>query len=618
MINSVKNPYHGNMFTPIAKFLLIILLLHSTSSLAFSEMASVEIRRDSQSDFEAQFSISELNLINSEFEIDPGLVDESTENEEILGKKTSETLLESFGSEIDTWTPELNEFASLGTEKGKLVDSTDRHDMRCNIRCKSIEKRMEAVKEVVKEGTVAETVQENGERFDIDFHIADWDRFEKNISGILFEDSERQSLPGKKLGPVYRDVNETPDIPILSNRKIKGVIKFYTVRKRKLFELAIQRSAKYMTMINRIFKEYRLPENLAYLAVVESNFNPKARSRANAVGLWQFMRRTGNSFGLHQSWWHEDRYDPEKSTIAAAQYLKQLHKRFNGDWELAMAAYNSGGGRVRRAQKKAKRQGKAQNYWNLDLPRETRGYVPAFYAVATVFQNLEAYGFSSAPIWENERSQKRLKVPGGVPLRQVANYLDLDYHQLLSLNPSLPKGITPATLPSYEIRIPGNVVLTTENIEKLTRLEKQRQKFWKYHKVKKGDSLWSISQRYDIPISKVRIFNQFPKKNLLRIGQRIMLPLPVGTAIVKKEKKHRTKFFLVKAQMDKIPGVTHTHRVEKGDTLWNISQRFGVSVKSLKSWNRGLLKKKILQIGKKILIKLPLKQENNMNFKASI
>ena len=414
------------------------------------------------------------------------------------------------------------------------------------------------------------------------------------------------------------DAYPVPDIPVLSNRKVKRFIGLYTEKKRDLLQAAIDRSARYMKMIHRVFRKHNLPENLAYLAIVESNLNPKARSRANAVGLWQFMRKTGEMFDLYQSWWHDDRYDPEKSTVAAARYLKQLHNRFNGDWELAMAAYNSGSRRVRNAQRKAERAGKPQNYWHLDLPRETRGYVPAFYAVATIFANLESYGFTKVSNWEEEQTYKTIQVPGGVSIGKIANSLGLEHGSLTRLNPSLSKGITPATYASYEFKIPAYVGITTAHRSNLRLLEEQRVKFWRFHIAKKGDSLWSISRRYDVPIGKIKAYNRFRRKNLLRIGRRIILPIAVGIPVAKREESVEKLFAQAKNNLDKVPGITYTHKVQRGDTLWDISRKFNVSVRSIRNWNRSLLNRKSLQIGTRILIKLPPKFVENESTGISI
>lgn len=397
-------------------------------------------------------------------------------------------------------------------------------------------------------------------------------------------------------------VNSIPDIPVFTNKKIQAFIHLYTVRKRDQFQKAINRSAKYMRMMNRIFAEYGLPSNLVYLSVVESNLNPKARSKANAVGMWQFMSYTGKVFGLHRSWWHDERYDPEKSTVAAAKYLKQLNRQFKGDWELALAAYNSGGGRVRGAIRRNKRRGKPTDYWNLRLPRETRGYVPAFYAVVTIFNNLEKYGFEPAPNWEEEIPRQFVEVPGGVTFKQVANALQIKSEVLKPLNINLPKNLTPATFKTFKIAIPGHIELSSEQHARLVSLNRVSQKFWKYHKVRRGDTLWSISQKYQVPIHKIKSFNQFKRRNFLKIGQKIMLPVPRNWV----PKKSKTLSLADRiAALEKIPGTTFVHLVRKGETLWNIAMKYNLSIKKIKRWNRPVLRGRLLKIGTRLVLKLP-------------
>ena len=375
-------------------------------------------------------------------------------------------------------------------------------------------------------------------------------------------------------------VNQTEPIPLYSNAKIEAFIKMYSVRKRDQFELGIQRSAKYMNMIDRIFAEYNLPPNLAYLAVVESNFNPQARSHANAVGMWQFMSGTGRVFDLETSWWHDERYDPEKSTEAAARYLTRLYNEF-GEWELALASYNAGEGKVRRAQVKARTRNHDSSFWSLELPRETRGYVPSFFAVNILFSNLESYGFEPAPDWEAEQMKEYLSVPGGVSLQAVATALQLEHGILAQLNPALPHGLTPANQEEYRIAVPPN---TPYDPRVLENLEKDRTRFWRYHVVRYGDTLWSISRRYGVSMSQLTAFNNLSLRRTLRIGQKIMLPAPE-----EKRPSSKAKFTY--------------HKVQAGETLWSISQKYNVSLDLIKSWNQSLTHLRVLKAGSLVAVK---------------
>ncbi|NQU63029.1 MAG: transglycosylase SLT domain-containing protein [SAR324 cluster bacterium] len=399
-----------------------------------------------------------------------------------------------------------------------------------------------------------------------------------------------------------------PEIPLYTNKRINSFIHMYTRSKRDIFKQAIDRSGTYMKMIRRIFREYELPYSLAYLAVVESNFNPFARSKANALGMWQFMSYTGKVFDLQRSWWHDDRLDPEKSTVAAAKYLKKLHGMFNGDWELALAAYNSGSGRVRRAIRRATRLGKPTDFWSLKLPRETRGYVPAFYAVVTIFNDLESYGFEKRTVLLDEVAKQPLEVASGISLKQIAEALSVEYEVLLEMNPSLRlRGLVPPTVDRYEINIPGDIELLADHHEKLGELAKNRLSNWKSHRVKRGETLWSISRYYKIPVDKIRSFNRLQRKNLINIGQKLMLPVAsnwVAPAVPSKTK-------LAKKALARLPGVTYVHTVQKGDTLWKISIQYNIPIKIIKYWNRRVLKQRFLKIGTEIVLKLPAKDDSS-------
>jgi len=181
------------------------------------------------------------------------------------------------------------------------------------------------------------------------------------------------------------------EIPLNFNTRVKSFIDYFTVRDREYTKMVLRRSTYYFPIIEDILAKYNLPDELKYLAVVESGLKPTARSRAAAVGLWQFVYYTGRTFGLHSDWYVDERMDPVKSTEAAAKYLKSLHKMF-GDWELALAAYNCGPGNVRKA---IRRSGYKRKFWDIYrfLPRETRGYLPQFVAITYAFNYKEEHNF---------------------------------------------------------------------------------------------------------------------------------------------------------------------------------------------------------------------------------
>ena len=526
-------------------------------------------------------------------ETPPAVVDKEPEN-----KASSEASIREYATEdedsIDDWRePVSEEDTQLSVEENLSLESEVPTE-------NNLEQNSDLPKSLITEE--AQALAEDSKLTEVEEGVTqEVPLEEKNEEAFReqFENSElHQELHQEPQVTAYDPQAYTvPDIEIITNKKIEAFIKMYTKRKRKAFELAIVRSSKYMGMIHRIFKEHNLPLNLAYLAVVESNFNPIARSKAQALGMWQFMSYTGKHFDLHRSWWHDDRYDPEKSTVAAAKYLKSLHRQFKGDWELALAAYNTGGGRVRRAIRRAKRQGKPANFWSLRLPRETRGYVPAFYAVATIFKDLEAYDFAPAPAPQEEKAKQLVNIPGGVPLTQVAAVLGAELKELKELNPSLKRGITPATFATFEIAIPTHVAL---GVDEYNQLNKARKQFWKYHRVRRGESLWTISRRYQIPIKKIKSFNQM-RRNLLRIGQKVMLPLPSDWA----PKKYQPQYKPVKTK--KVNGLNYAHKVRSGETLWSISRKYAVTLRQLRAWNPRISRSRFLKVGAIVRLKLPMK-----------
>ncbi len=429
-------------------------------------------------------------------------------------------------------------------------------------------------------------------------------KLSKQKGALANENKQAQQCPEKPFKTLAHTEPDypVPDIPVYTNKRIEAFINLYTKKKRKAFMRAIDRLPKYQGMITKTFKEYELPLNLTYLAIVESNLNPNAISRAKAVGLWQFMSYTGKHYGLSRSWWHDDRYDPERSTVAAAKYLKQLHKRFDGDWELALAAYNSGSGTVKRAIRRAKKQGKATDYWSLRLPRETRGYVPAFYAVSIIFADLEKYGFKRNQSDVVIHPKQQLDVGGGIALNQLAKLFNIEPDVLKELNPRLRfRGLTPPTLTNFYVALPASLEVKDAHLKQLNHLKQNRHEKWKVHRVRQGETLWSISRYYRIPLNKILAYNRLKRKNILRIGQKLMLPVPLDW----NPPKIPSKTKLALRDVDKLPGVTKIHVVQKGETLWRISQMYNVPIRKIKYWNRRVLHRKYLKIGTEIVLKLP-------------
>ena len=338
-----------------------------------------------------------------------------------------------------------------------------------------------------------------------------------------------------------------PPIAVVDNKRVRNIIDFYLNRKRDQLEKGIKRTGRYFPMLAKILEEEGVPPNLIYLAGVESNYYVGAISKANAVGMWQFMRTTGLSYNLKSNQWIDERYNIESSTRAAARYLKHLHKRFKS-WELALAAYNAGQGRVYSAIKKAKRRGKKTDYWSIInyLPRETRGYVPAFMALNIIFSDLKAFGFSDIE-YSEPISQQKVIISTKYSPYEVAQRLKLPYKEIKSLNRFLIRDLPPLTQKTYYLYIPEghqedlhqSLKKTPEPLFKKWKIQASRSyrsrtmiKLLQQHgdrftiRVRRGESLWTIARRYRTTIAHLRAWNNLYGTSHLRVGRKIALYAP--------------------------------------------------------------------------------------------
>ena len=321
---------------------------------------------------------------------------------------------------------------------------------------------------------------------------------------------------------------------------------------------------------------------------VESALDPRARSRVGATGLWQFMYSTGRLYGLEVNSYVDERSDPLMATAAASGYLKDLHERL-GDWDLALAAYNSGPGNVAKA---IRRSGGRQNYWNIRgyLPRETAGYVPAFLATMYIFEYAEEHGFVSNGPKVPYIATDTIKVKQMITLDQVARVTNIPIEELEFLNPSYRLGTIPVVKDEdYVLRLPldavGKFVNHEEAIyafaqEEFNQREKPLPQFFEQgdkirYRVKSGDYLGKIANEYGVSVSQIKRWNNM-RNSRIRIGQRLTIyprRIPKGRNVASSN---------TKAQSTK--GKTYT--VKQGDSLWSISQKFpGISVDQLKKWN---------------------------------
>ncbi|MBP8185218.1 MAG: LysM peptidoglycan-binding domain-containing protein [Pseudomonas sp.] len=338
-------------------------------------------------------------------------------------------------------------------------------------------------------------------------------------------------------------------------------------------ERSSQRASPYIHYVVEQLDERNMPMELALLPIIESAYNPLAYSPANAAGIWQFMPATGRSFNLRQTNWYDGRRDITASTNAAMSYLTRLHDMFNGDWLLALAAYNSGEGTVSRAIQRNQKLGLPIDYWNLPLPKETQDYVPKLLALSQVVSSPAAYGIDLNPI-ANQPYFEMVEFKQRLQLSSVAEMANIEEAEILQLNPAFKKGVT--------IDGPQHVLVPSDKAEilaaNLLLMKPQDQVDWREHKVRKGDSLASIANRYKTSSASIKDLNKLAS-NHLKAGQVLSIAVRPGQT------------FIPQAEPPAEPAVSsknlagRRYVVRKGDSLDSIAKQQKVKVAELKRWN---------------------------------
>jgi membrane-bound lytic murein transglycosylase D len=354
----------------------------------------------------------------------------------------------------------------------------------------------------------------------------------------------------------------------------------------------LKRSEPFLFYIVEQLEENNIPIEIALLPLVESAFNPYARSSVDASGLWQFMSGTGKQFGLQQNWWYDGRRDVVASTEGAIQYLNYLNKFFDGDWMLALAAYNSGEGRVQRAMRKNARKNKPTHYWELELPKETRDYVPKLLAIIDIIERSHEFDIELYPI-ANKKAVGTVPVNTQIDLTVAASLAELSLEEFKDLNPGFNQWATDPNNPT-------RFLLPEENIaafnEKIALLPDKNRMVWQRYKIKSGDSLGKIAQKYHIDIDSIKTINNISGTNI-RAGKHLLIPVaPKDGSYVLPEHLAAASKAVSKPSKTK-----KTHIVKSGDTLWDISKAYKVSTKSLAKWNN-ISARSTLNLGQKIVI----------------
>lgn len=400
-------------------------------------------------------------------------------------------------------------------------------------------------------------------------------------------------------------------IPMPENDVVKKSIKWFTETKfgRKVFESWYSKSTRWFPLMKQIAKEEGVPEEIVYLSMIESGLNPTIVSRASAVGLWQFMYPTGKDFGLNSnsSIWVDERRDPEKSTRAAMKYLKFLYNEF-GDWHLALASYNCGQGRVGRA---IKRSGKTNpTFWEIShlLPKETRYYVPKFISTALVAMEPQLYNFQVDTFnYHEEYKFDVIMLNEPVSVSALSKCINISDSVIFCLNPELLRSTTPPNATNYRLKIPHQTKdIFNTNYALLTLEEKQP---YVEHNVLSGESIAKIARKYDISAQEITELNGLKStRTKLRRGNPLKLPLSVASyEEINLAAKESGSYYPLDGSIDLV------HYVSRGESLFRIARKYGVSVENLVDLNSLSSKNSTLNIGQKLIVSVKEDSEEEVD-----
>jgi len=415
------------------------------------------------------------------------------------------------------------------------------------------------------------------------------------------------------------DLNRESLFEIALNRQVKSYIRTYSKKRRALTSKMLGLSELYFPLFEEYLDKYNMPLELKYLAVVESALNPTANSRAGAKGLWQFMYSTGKIYGLKSTTLVDDRFDPIKATDAACRHLQDLYDIY-GNWSLALAAYNSGPGNVNRAIRRA---GGVKSYWAIwpYLPRETRGYVPAFFAVMYIMNYPAEHNIYPTHPGILAQEIDTVIIKDVLSFDQISEMMDISYDELKFLNPAFKKGIIPSSKKKqYILRLPHQYIpafvenedsvynyITSNGVEKkklLAEIKKAQER--NIHIVRSGENLGSIANKYRCSVRSLKSWNNL-RSNMIYPGQKLVVFAPGYSG-----KKHSNAS---SSPTDVSKRNKGTHKIKNGENLGLIAKKYNCNVSDLKKWNN--LKNNTIHPGQKLVVYEPKKEKPKATKKTS-
>ena len=405
---------------------------------------------------------------------------------------------------------------------------------------------------------------------------------------------DQLALPPAPDDNIWPRIQQGLTLEYYDHKSVAQQLKWYAAHPNYLKRVQT-RSARYLYHVVDILHKNDVPLDIALLPIVESAYEPFSYSHGQASGLWQFIPITANRFRLERNWWHDERRDVSESTQAAVSYLTYLYEFFDEDWHLAIAAYNAGEGTVRNAVRKNKRKGKPTDFWSLDLPKETRAYVPKLLALSEIFRNPEKYNVELIAI-ANKPYFDSVELDSQLDLSQAADLLEISLEELYYLNPGLNRWATPP-VKRYDLKVPTDRKDDFES--KLAALPATDRISWQRHTVRSGDTISGLAKHYNSDSTLIKQANRLNNSQII-VGQTLLIPTASSKAAVyaysEGQRQNRRSQRKPASSLQKT-----THTVTSGDSFWLIAKRFNTTPQKLARWN-GKAPKDTLRVGEKLVI----------------